>query len=118
MKKRPSELNVVDRIFYDIQVHGIDSVLKNKDFYNAYEPIGEEKGLNEIFIPKNERIAIGNTFYHKEIYDGKEPMKIVGIRENEIELEGDFSGGTHHTIGRGWFSIIGLFYNKNIIKNK
>jgi len=38
MSKRPSELNVVDRIFYDIQVHGIASVLNNKEFYQNYEP--------------------------------------------------------------------------------
>lgn len=38
MSKRPSELNVVDRIFYDIQIHGIQSVLDNKEFYQNYEP--------------------------------------------------------------------------------
>ena len=39
MGKRPSELNVVDRIFYDIKVHGIDSVLENKDFYKTYKRV-------------------------------------------------------------------------------
>lgn len=27
--------------------------------------------------------------YITGVYDGKEPFKIVGIRENQIELEGD-----------------------------
>lgn len=47
--------------------------------------------------------------FHYEIYHGKECMKIVGIRKNEVELEGDYSGGTHLTIGKEWFSINGLF---------
>jgi hypothetical protein len=34
---------------------------------------------------------------------GKEPLKIVGIRENQVELEGDFSGGTHCVTQSGWF---------------
>lgn len=32
-------MNVVDRIFHDIALHGIDSVIKNKDFYKNYKPI-------------------------------------------------------------------------------
>ena len=42
--------------------------------------------------------------YISDVYDGKEPFKIVGIRENEIELEGDFSGGTHNVNQKDWFS--------------
>jgi len=47
--------------------------------------------------------------YHKDIYEGKEPMKIVGIRKTEVELEGDYSGGTHNMIQRDWHPIKGLF---------
>jgi hypothetical protein len=41
--------------------------------------------------------------YIKDIYDGKEPFKVVGIRENQVELEGDFSGGTHNVCQKDWF---------------
>lgn len=52
-----------------------------------------------------------NTFvYHQDIYDGKQEMKIVGLRENQVELEGDFSGGTHNTVGKAWFPIDGLVF--------
>jgi len=33
------------------------------------------------------------------------PFKVVGIRENELEIEGDFSGGTHNVCQRGWVPI-------------
>jgi hypothetical protein len=39
MAKKPSEMNVVDRIFHDIALHGIDSVIKNQYFYKNYKPI-------------------------------------------------------------------------------
>jgi hypothetical protein len=32
--------------------------------------------------------------YVKELYEGREPFKIVGIRQNQVELEGDYSGAT------------------------
>lgn len=47
--------------------------------------------------------------YCKKVYKGKEPLKIVGIRENEIELEGDYSGGTHNVKQRDWFKIEDCF---------
>lgn len=30
--------------------------------------------------------------YVEHIYDGREPFKVVGIREDQLELEGDYSG--------------------------
>jgi hypothetical protein len=30
------------------------------------------------------------------------PFEVVGVRADEIEIEGDWSGGTHNTIGRDW----------------
>lgn len=30
--------------------------------------------------------------YVEDVYEGHEPFKIVGIRENQVELEGDYSG--------------------------
>lgn len=40
--------------------------------------------------------------YIEDVYWGKEPFKIVGIREDEIELQGDWSGGTHNVSQKGW----------------
>ena len=34
--------------------------------------------------------------YIEGVYYGHEPFKVVGIRDNQVELEGDFSGGTHN----------------------
>lgn len=49
--------------------------------------------------------SLGQTVYHKKVYNYKEPLKIVGIRENELELEGDFSGGTHPVCQKEWLPI-------------
>lgn len=38
---------------------------------------------------------LGMQVFHENIYNGKELMEVVGIRETEVELEGDYSGGTH-----------------------
>jgi hypothetical protein len=43
--------------------------------------------------------------YIEGVYYGHEPFKIVGIREKEIELEGDFSGGTHNVTQKDWYPI-------------
>ena len=32
------------------------------------------------------------------------PFKIVGIRKDQVEIEGDFSGGTHNVRQRDWVS--------------
>ncbi len=54
------------------------------------------------------KIELGKTVFHKAIYGGKEQMKIVGIREHEVELEGDYSGGTNCVTQRAWMPIDGL----------
>jgi hypothetical protein len=44
-------------------------------------------------IPIHGYISLGMyPVYCDDLYWGHEPFKIVGIRENEIEIEGDFSG--------------------------
>ena len=53
-------------------------------------------------------IQLGTKVYHKDIYYGKELMEVVGIRKEEVELEGDFSGGTHNVCQKDWFNIKGL----------
>lgn len=35
-------------------------------------------------------------------------MEVVGIRHNEVELQGDFSGGTHNVCQKDWFSKEGI----------
>ena len=50
---------------------------------------------------------IGQTVYHRNVYEHKEPLKIVGILEDKLLLEGDFSGGTHNVIQRDWLPIKG-----------
>ena len=54
------------------------------------------------------KFYLGQTVYHKDVYDFKEPLEVVGIRANELELRGDYSGGTHHTIGYAWLPISGV----------
>jgi hypothetical protein len=38
-------------------------------------------------------------------YDHREVFTVVGIREDELELEGDWSGGTHNVSQRDWVRI-------------
>lgn len=56
---------------------------------------------------KAHSFKIGDIVYHRSVYEHKEPLKVVGIRENELELEGDYSGGTHCVIQRSWLPIKG-----------
>ena len=38
-----------------------------------------------------------------EYYDHGEKFEVVGIRENELELRGDWSGGTHNVDQTSWY---------------
>ena len=51
---------------------------------------------------------IGQFVYHRDVYDHREQLKIVGIRETELELEGDYSGGTHGVTQKQWMPIKGV----------
>lgn len=53
------------------------------------------------------KLNIGDIVYHRSIYEHKEPMKIVGLTETHVELEGDYSGGTNNIIQRDWLPIKG-----------
>ncbi len=55
--------------------------------------------------------------FHKEIYDGNELMKVVGIRKKEVELEGDYSGGTHKVSQKSWLPIKGLFRLRKVCEH-
>ena len=50
---------------------------------------------------------IGEIVYHRSVYEHKEPLKVVGITEDKLLLEGDYSGGTHNVVQRDWLPIKG-----------
>lgn len=52
--------------------------------------------------------------FHEELYDGNECMTVVGIRHDQVELEGDYSGGTHAVTQKDWLPIKGLFRLRKI----
>lgn len=52
-------------------------------------------------------IRIGDIVYHRDIYLHNEPLKVIGITEDRLLLEGDYSGGTHNIIQSSWMPIKG-----------
>lgn len=59
-------------------------------------------------IQNRSQLQFDMTVYHTEIYWGREPMKVVGIRKDSVELEGDYSGGTHNVCQRSWMPLDGV----------
>lgn len=60
-------------------------------------------------------LTLHQKVYHKEIYKGEERMTITGMKVDTqgklmVELEGDYSGGTHNVCQREWFYTDGLIY--------
>lgn len=53
-------------------------------------------------------LHIGQNAKHKLLYNGKESYKIVGIRKEEVELEGDYETATHFAKAKKWMPIKGL----------
>lgn len=51
--------------------------------------------------------------FHATVYQAREPLTVVGIREHEVELKGDYSGGTHPVEGTCWLPIKGLRKTRN-----
>ena len=41
---------------------------------------------------KNHKVLGMYPVYVNSVYGGREPLKIVGIREDQVELQGDYSG--------------------------
>lgn len=56
---------------------------------------------------KSASFKLGDIVYHRSVYEHKEPLKVVGILEDKLLLEGDYSGGTHNLIQRDWLPIKG-----------
>jgi hypothetical protein len=69
--------------------------------------------IEEAMALNSKDIKLNQTVYHMSVYDGKEPLRVVGIRENQLELEGDYSGGTHCVCQKDWLSIEGVLLKKN-----
>jgi hypothetical protein len=53
-------------------------------------------------------IYLGQKAKHKELYNGRETFEVVGIKQDEVLLKGDFSGGTHNVQQESWVSKKGL----------
>lgn len=53
-------------------------------------------------------LQLGQKVYHRDLYYGRELFEIVGIRKTEVELEGDWSGGTHPVWQKDWMPIEGV----------
>lgn len=107
------EFRIGANIIQQAQVYmdRIDRLLSGDDGEETFlERLKED--LNKIGC-QDDRLYLGRIVYHKELYYGREPMKIVGIRENEVELEGDYSGGTHNVCQRDWLSINGVLLERN-----
>ena len=62
------------------------------------------------------KLKLGQEVWHKDIYWGHEKMKIVGLREYTVELEGDWSGGTHNVCQKDWMPIEGVLLKPKTIK--
>lgn len=73
------------------------------------EKSSTQRGTN---IMSTKKLELGMTVYHTDIYHGQEPMKIVGIREKEVELEGDYSGGITNLCQKDWQSRSGVLIKK------
>lgn len=43
-------------------------------------------------VRNRRQLYLGKKVWHKDVYDGKEQLEVVGIKYNEIELKGDYSG--------------------------
>lgn len=59
------------------------------------------------------KYQLNEIVYHEDIYDYKEPLVVKGIKETELLLEGDYSGGTHSVCQSDWLSIQGVSKIKN-----
>lgn len=49
-------------------------------------------------------IELGDIVIYPDAYPTEE-FEVVGIRKTQVELEGDWSGGTHHVKSKCWIDI-------------
>jgi hypothetical protein len=55
--------------------------------------------------------------YVEGLYHGHEPFKIVGIRQAQVELEGDYSA-MNNTIGTEWFDNDKVFVVQGVCEEQ
>jgi hypothetical protein len=67
---------------------------------------------------KAENVRLGQTVYHKDVYRYREPLKVIGITEDKLLLEGDYSGGTNNVTQSTWLLIDGASYIKDFERKK
>lgn len=69
-----------------------------ESIYDAMEEIvAKEKTLyRKISLNVNDIVLDKFPVYSKTLFNAKRPFRIVGIRKNEIELEGDFAKDGHY----------------------
>lgn len=67
-----------------------------------------KKYKDKILKVNRMEIFIGQKAKHKDLYNAKEIFEVVGIKENEVLLKGDFSGGTHAVEQESWLPKKGL----------
>ncbi len=65
------------------------------------------------YFRRNRPFRIGDIIYHRSVYEHKEPLKVVGVTEDMLWVEGDFSGGTHNIKQRSWVPIKGTSRIRN-----
>ena len=63
-------------------------------------------------------VKIGQRVYHSNVYNGRELMEIVGIRKNQVELKGDYSGGTNNVCQSDWETLEGVITYEQHIANQ
>ena len=56
--------------------------------------------------------------YIEYMYNGQEPFKIVGIREHQTEVEGDFSGGTYNICEKDWIDNDKVFVVETVCEEQ
>jgi hypothetical protein len=64
-------------------------------------------------LTDNRSFRIGDIVYHRSVYQHNEPLKVVGITEDKLLLEGDYSGGIHNVCQRNWLPIKGTSRIRN-----
>jgi hypothetical protein len=68
---------------------------------------GQNSHFAKPMLADSRSFRIGDIVYHRLVYEHKEPLKVVGITEDKLLLEGDYSGGTHNVCQRDWLPIKG-----------
>lgn len=98
---------------YEVENNPIFQQVIERDDYpgpaGAKWNLGREKLPRDIYL----HYYLGRIVWHKDIYNGKEHMKIVGLRPNLVELEGDYSGGTNNVCQSSWMPMAGVLFEEN-----